>query len=235
MKTITSEILNPAAVSTTRRPRIVSFSGIDGAGKSTQIAALYHSLERAGMRVQLLTFWDDVACLGGTREFSSHALFKGDKGNGSPEKPVHRRDKNIKTWYLTIARFLIYFLDALSLRRVVTQAQKSDADVVIFDRYIYDELANLSLKNPLTRAYARLLLTLAPQPDVAYLLDADPVAARERKPEYPIEFLHANRAAYLALPDLARRITVIEPMPQREVERRVTDSMCNADPRSTSR
>ena len=107
-------------------------------------------------------------------------------------------DKNIKTWYLTIARFLIYFLDALSLRRVVTQAQKSDADVVIFDRYIYDELANLSLKNPLTRAYARLLLTLAPQPDVAYLLDADPVAARERKPEYPIEFLHANRAAYLA-------------------------------------
>jgi thymidylate kinase len=208
-----------------RRVRIVSFSGIDGAGKSTQIAALYSGLRRIGVRVRLLTFWDDVARLAGTREFSSHTLFKGDKGIGSPEKLVRRRDKNVRTWYLTGARFLVYFLDAVSLRRVVAKAQSSDADIVIFDRYLYDELANLSLNNPLARTYARLLLKLAPKPDVAYLLDADPVLARERKPEYPIEFLHTNRAAYLSLGNLVDGMTVIEPMPQHEVTNRVMGTM----------
>lgn len=213
--------ISPAPRPGNRRVRIVSFSGIDGAGKSTQISALHDGLQRAGLRVRLLRFWDDVARLSGTREFSSHALFKGDKGNGSPEKPVHRRDKNVRTWYLTGARFLVYFLDALSLRSAVAKAEKSDADVVIFDRYLYDELANLSLHNPITRAYARMLLKLVPEPDIAYLLDADPMAARERKPEYPIEFLRSNRAAYLGLGELVREWTVIEPMTQHEVERRV--------------
>ena len=213
----------------------MSFSGIDGAGKSTQIAALYHSLERAGMRVQLLTFWDDVACLGGER-----ASFQVTRFLREIKETDHQRSRfTAETEHQDLVFDHRSLSDLLPRRPITAESghpgTESDADVVIFDRYIYDELANLSLKNPLTRAYARLLLTLAPQPDVAYLLDADPVAARERKPEYPIEFLHANRAAYLALPDLARRITVIEPMPQREVERRVTDSMCNADPRSTSR
>ncbi len=224
MKALAANTLSVSATAQ-HRARIVSFSGIDGAGKSTQIAALYSALRGAGLRVRLLTFWEDVARLSSTREFSSHALFKGDKGNGSPERPVNRRDKNVRTWYITAARWLVYFLDALSLRRVVAKAQKGEADVIIFDRYLYDELANLSLNNWFTRAYARFLLKLVPQPDVAYLLDADPAAARKRKPEYPLEFLHANRAAYLFLGTFVPRMTVIEPMPQHEVEQRVIGAM----------
>jgi len=198
--------------------RIVSFSGIDGAGKSTQIAALRSGLERAGKRVRLLAFWDDVARLAGTREFSSYTLFKGDKGVGSPDKPVHRKDKNVRTWYLTGARFLVYLLDAVSLRRVIAKARRSDADVVIFDRYLYDELANLSLGNPIVRAYVRFLIKFVPVPDIAYLLDADPVAACERKPEYPVKFLHSSRASYLFLATLVGKMTIVAPQPRQEAE-----------------
>ena len=53
------------------------------------------------------------------------------------------------------------------------------------------------------------MLKFVPQPDVAYLLDADPVLARQRKPEYPLEFVQSNRAAYLALSALSGGITVI--------------------------
>ncbi len=225
MKTASAETSIASPLSANHRVRIVSFSGIDGAGKSTQIGALLNGLESSGIRVRLLTFWDDVAQLAGTREFSSHALFKGEKGIGSPEKPVHRKDKNVRTWYLMGARFLVYFLDTISLRRVVARARKSDAEIVIFDRYLYDELANLSLNSIFSRAYARMLLKMAPTPDIAYLLDADPVAARERKPEYPIEFLHTNRAAYLSLANLVPAITVVRPMPQSEVAQQVMESM----------
>ncbi len=51
-----------------RQPIFVSFSGIDGAGKSTQIDALRSQLIEAGLRVRLITFWDDVARLKGIRE-----------------------------------------------------------------------------------------------------------------------------------------------------------------------
>jgi thymidylate kinase len=100
---------------------------------------------------------------------------------------------------------------------------RSGADFVIFDRYIYDELANLRLRNPILRGYARILLAFVPKPQISYLLDADPMQARARKPEYPLEFLHTNRQSYLDLSVLHGRMTVIPPMPVEEVKKQVLD------------
>lgn len=192
---------------------IVSFSGIDGAGKSTQIGALQDWLAKSCVKVRLLTFWDDVVAFPQFREFMSHAAFKGDKGIGSPEKPLERRDKNVTSWPVSVMRFGLYFADAVNLCRAVRSMRKSDTDVVIFDRYIYDELANLPLNQWIARAFIQSLLKLVPKPDIAYLIDADPVAARTRKPEYPLDFLRKNREAYLTLSRLTGAITVIEPLP----------------------
>jgi thymidylate kinase len=190
---------------------IVSFSGIDGAGKSTQISSLEDWLHRSGRSTHLLTFWDDVVCFSRYREFMSYKAFKGDRGVGSPEKPLQRRDKNVSSWPVTLMRFGLYFADAVSLCLKVREARKSGADVVIFDRYIYDELANLPLTRTPARMFARLVLELVPRPDIAYVIDADPVAAQSRKPEYPLEFVRRNREAYLRLAQLTGKMTVIEP------------------------
>jgi thymidylate kinase len=211
------------------RAKIVSFSGIDGAGKSTQIEMLRERLCRAGLRVSLLAFWDDVALLTGVREFSGHTLFKGEKGVGSPAKPVNRRDKNVRSWYMTVVRFGLYFLDTVSLCLVATKQRRSGADVIIFDRYLHDQLANLNLDRGIGRIYARLLLTMTPQPDIAYLLDADPAEARERKPEYPVDFLHQSRATYLALSKMAP-MTVVPPLPAAEAAERILQEILNKLP-----
>lgn len=196
-----------------RRPRLVSFSGIDGAGKSTQIANLTAWLTEQGLSVSTITFWDDVAMLKPLREGAGHKLFKGDAGVGSPEKPIERRDKNIQSPLMSIVRLILYALDALSLRRAVKHALASHRNVVIFDRFLYDELANLNLSNALMRLYARVLVKVVPRPHVAFILDADPEAARARKPEYPLAFLRTNRESYLALSRLVRGMVVIAPMP----------------------
>jgi thymidylate kinase len=203
-----------------RRTQFVSFSGIDGAGKSTQIDALRARLESMGLRVRVIAFWDEVARLTGIREGAGHTLFKGDKGVGRPDAPINRRDKNVRSWPMSAVRLCLYFIDAISVRFVVAWALRSDADFVIFDRYIYDELANLTLKNAAVRLYARMLMQLVPRPQVSYLLDADPVEARARKPEYPLDFLYANRQAYLDLSTLAG-MTVIAPMPIENAKREV--------------
>lgn len=193
----------------THTPVLISFSGIDGAGKSTQIEALRSRCEQAGLRVELLRFWDDIAQLKRLRENAGHKILKGDPGVGSPEAPIERKDKNVRSPWLTALRLGFYLLDALALRSIVQRISRSPADVVIFDRYLWDELANLNLRNPLLRRYARLLAGLVPRPRISFILDADPVAARARKPEYPLEWLEVNREVYLSLDGLLGGMTII--------------------------
>jgi thymidylate kinase len=204
--------------------KFVTFSGIDGAGKSTQISALESWLCQAGLRVNLFTFWDNVVVMRRFREYMSHQAFGGDQGIGSPEKPLQRRDKNVTGWPVMAMRFCLYFADAVNTRRMVRKAATDNADAVIFDRYIYDELANLPLSCSWARAFVRLLLWIAPKPDVAYVIDADPVSAFARKPEYPLDFVRRNREAYLALSRLARDITVIEPLSVEAMELKVREA-----------
>jgi thymidylate kinase len=218
-------------------PDFISFSGIDGAGKSTQIQRLCARMQQLGLRFRLVQFWNDVALFTSLRETAAHALFKGDKGVGSPSAPVNRRDKNVRSWLMTCVRLCLCFVDALSARSLIKKASSSGTNVVIFDRYIYDELANLNLQNRLVRAYVRLVMKFVPRPNISFLLDAEPVQARARKPEYPIDFLHTSRAAFLQLSDLIGGITVIAPMPPHRVEqeilRRVLAGLSSAAPQSS--
>jgi thymidylate kinase len=192
-----------------KQPILISFSGMDGAGKSTQISNLRAYAEDLGLRVTQAAFWDDVVVLKPYREGFVQKVFKSEQGIGSPEKPVERRDKNVRGWHLNLVRHGLYSLDAVHLRSVTNRVCKSDVDLVIMDRYIYDELANLPLENPVTRAYVRAVMKMVPHPDVSFVLDADPVAARARKPEYPVEFLHQCRASYLELAEMLGDITVV--------------------------
>lgn len=201
-----------------RLPKVISFSGIDGAGKSTQIECLCARMGELGLRVRVFQFWDDVATLTWLRESGSRTLFKGDSGVGTPSAPINRRDKNVQSWPMTSVRLCTYLADAVSVTIFIKKALRSDVDVIIFDRYIYDEFANLKLQNPILRGYARLIAALVPTPDIAFILDAEPAQARARKPEYPLDFLKICRQSYLNLSDLIGSMTVIPPTSMPEVE-----------------
>jgi thymidylate kinase len=205
-------------------PLLISFSGIDGAGKSTQIEKLCEYLSEAGLPVTRLAFWDNVVAVPGLRASFSHKFLHSDGVVGAPGKPANRNDKNAQKWYLTIARSVLFLTDAMNLRRVVRKTRSKNSGVIVFDRYIYDQLATLPLHRSVARAYARLLLRIAPAPDIAYVLDAIPEAARERKPEYPLDFMHKYRSSYLRLRDIAG-LTLIAALSKSEVHRAITNEL----------
>jgi thymidylate kinase len=207
------------------RPILVSFSGLDGSGKSTQIAALREAIEALGLSSQLITFWDDVVVFTKYRESFVHKVLGSEKGIGEPGRPVERRDKNVRAGYLTLVRHLLYLADALHLRLVLHRARRdprsNPAQVIVMDRFLYDELANLPLHNRFSAAFAKLLAAIAPRPNLALLLDADPVAARARKPEYSVEFMHDSRRSYFRLAELLGTMTVIPPLALDDARRAV--------------
>lgn len=211
------------------KAKLVSFSGIDGAGKSTQIDALLRYFDDRGHRFKLYTFWDDVVAFSSYREHLSLCIFKGEKGVGSPDRPIARRDKNVTAWYMILFRLFLYIFDALRLSAVTFRQADKDVEFVIFDRYIYDELANLPLQHWLIRLYVRLLRYFVPRPDLALLLDANPETAISRKPEYPLEFVYRNRNAYLEIANIAG-LTVLPPCSIPETTEAIRNAIASLKP-----
>lgn len=204
---------------------LITFSGLDGSGKTTQITSLVGELASQRKQAKLLAFWDDVVVFARYREGFVHAVYKSEHGIGVPGKPVRRRDKNVRHWYLTLARHLLYLLDALNLRRVIARERRGGTDFIVMDRYIYDEFVNLPLSNRLSRAFVRFANGLVPKPDVAFVLDVDPAAAVERKPEYPVEFIRDCRNSYKVLTRLLGSITFVPALSIDDTERLVAEAV----------
>jgi thymidylate kinase len=194
----------------TARPFLISFSGIDGAGKTTQIECLSTYLQEQGLRVERLSFWDNVAVWSkmraGIGERTAEFCHDDQIGKNSF---IPKNNKHIRKWYLTAVRSCLYVLDVVRLHRVLPHPHIKDADVVIFDRYIYDQIANFQSNSFVARVYSRLLLKLAPVPDLAFVIDTSPDAAFARKPEYPLEFMRENRRSFLYLRELVPQLIII--------------------------
>jgi dTMP kinase len=168
-----------------RRGRLISFSGIDGSGKTTQVKLLEDGLKQNG--VETLKMWSRW------RPLLSLPLLQFLRRTGQVR--VHKAD------FLSIVEFQDPKNEGIaSLWCFATQLEnflKTSLKIflpltlgrtVICDRYALDLLVDgmSDLRDPPTRMRLGFkLLKLLPRPDQAFLIDMDAEAAYGRKPDLP--------------------------------------------------
>ncbi|HEV2704449.1 MAG TPA: hypothetical protein VGV59_00915 [Pyrinomonadaceae bacterium] len=179
---------------------LITFSGLDGAGKSTLVRLLKASLERRDMPTTVSHMYRDV----GVYALGRAALEKLSRGArsarraqaaaGEPSKSAMSRGLAPNVVWNKTLRTLVYPLDLLIfvLYRLYVEGMKGH--ILIMDRYFYDTLVDVSAGR--RRRIARLLARLTPTPSVPVLLDINPRQAFARKGEHSVNYLERKREAY---------------------------------------
>jgi thymidylate kinase len=199
------------------RARLISFSGLDGAGKTSQAEALRDALERLGFdakvtwtRLEWTTLWENPwlgvlawparAAVGLVGRIRNERV---SGRQGTPEEapaaitPAAVRERSellSQAWVMVVA------LAHASAQRRSTRRLLAPGRIVVCDRYTLDAAVQLRFRYGDRRRFrfqTWILHRLSPRPVLAYFIDVPPETAWSRKPEqYDLAALERQARLY---------------------------------------
>ena len=175
---------------------LITFSGLDGAGKSTLIEWLRAELERQRRPVTVLHQNDHVGIYAWARAVRDRCLRRPPRDGlprMEPRSPVLGRLRDALLWSKVLRR-LLYLPDLLIFLCYRGYIEKLKRRTLIMDRYFYDTLVDVTSRR--SERWLRLLARLTPRPDLPVLLEITPEEAFARKGEYTVEYLRDRSAGY---------------------------------------
>lgn len=167
---------------------LISFSGIDGAGKSTQIKLISQYFKAKGRKVYV------------TEKMFGYFLFKPiiktlrTATNSPPAGPV-RRNQNLllKFWFIPA------FIDIWINHIVNIRPKLTSYDIVIADRFYVDIWANLLYYGYLPKWAFGSLLSLLPKANVPLMLSVKPKNVLSREKDFPPSYYREQADIYKKL------------------------------------
>lgn len=191
---------------------LITFSGLDGAGKSTLISRLNEIMEGEGHRVCVRTMYFHLSLYAQIRHLRNRLFFWRDfSSNGKPstynlipnlEKPdVSDKSKLSERVVYGIfrsrfVRRLSLFGDLIIFSFYLMWKEVIRGEVLLVDRYFYDSLADVISQKKGGWRFVRFFLKLCPTPHLPVFVDVPPEVAYARKREYPLDYMKWRREIY---------------------------------------
>jgi thymidylate kinase len=194
---------------------LITFSGLDGSGKSTLIRTVRCALEAEGTGVVVCHMTYDVGLFAlaiGARNLIRRAA-GGTAGRRKLAVDPRILDSGWKrlryaiVWNRTLRR-IIYLADLVLFAGYRLYVERLRRRVLIMDRYFYDTLVDVA--GPGSWGWARVLAWITPDPDLALLLDTGPEEAFARKGEYSVDYLARRWSAYQRVFGWVRSAVVLD-------------------------
>ena len=201
--------------SSRRKAKVICFSGIDGAGKTTLAKYLVEMMNKRGNHYKYVygrlepLILSPFITIGGKIFFREKDMFRDYTKYSITKREVIEHNSFLFTLYKNILLF-DYFLQILFKIRVPLIIGKS----VVCDRYVYDTVINdLSVDMNYSKSEIKNLLKkcffVAPKPNLVFLIDIPEEVAFQRKKDIPsVDYLKERRVIYLDIGKEERMIVL---------------------------
>lgn len=188
---------------------LITFSGLDGAGKSTLIEFVSATLERQRRDVRVLHLNDEVGVYAFLRSLRDRlrGRHEAELAPGTPDPRSQKLQRPVPAglrgalsrWRTALVwnkpmRRLLYLVDLAIFQCYRFWLETVRGRVLIMDRYFYDTLVDVTNGRP--RLWTRVLERLTPEPTVPVLLEITPEESFRRKREFSIDYLRHRADVY---------------------------------------
>jgi thymidylate kinase len=206
---------------------IISFSGLDGSGKTTHIKTTVAFLRKRGVETKVIEVYN-ISIFSIMGRLLSGLSKKVAQGLVEEQFSIDK-EASLKKRFLSLIRRICIILDVLFFYLFVRLPAKIRKRWVICDRYFYDAVIQLYYLGMCSKEFYERSLKWIPVPDISILILVEPNVAFERKFEYDTNYFNQKSLFYedVAMRKINCEVVVSNAFreTQKEIEQIITTKM----------